>query len=156
MALGQGAYAMLSETRRQIALSQELYKPQVELGRWLESELQRQSRDGIEPDGPVIGPFRVLRRLLTEHFDYEEHVGFFAMSKELLPDDADAVDRLILQHANFRERMHAIENDLESAERYDEKLMTNAIEDVRCLFQDLHQHDLEENKLLRRLAATAS
>lgn len=40
LALGQGAFAMLSETRRQIALSQELYKPQVELGRWLEGELE--------------------------------------------------------------------------------------------------------------------
>ena len=42
------------------------------LVRWLESELQRQSRDGIEPDGPVIGPFRVLRRLLTDSGGYPD------------------------------------------------------------------------------------
>ncbi|MCP4809736.1 MAG: hypothetical protein GY913_24945 [Proteobacteria bacterium] len=38
-AVGQTSWAFLQETRRQVELSEELYKPQLELAQWIESEI---------------------------------------------------------------------------------------------------------------------
>lgn len=124
--------------------------------KWLEAELIRQSRDGLDATGPVLGPFRVLSRLLTEHFDYEERTGFFSTSERLLPDSKDTVERLVLQHRGFRERMHAIEGGLEEAAKRHHAsgspTFEALVQEIRCLFQDLRAHDVEETRLLHELS----
>lgn len=69
LALGQGAWAMLTEMGRQVALSQRLYKPQLELARWMEQEVDPQAHLLVDNIPGVWLDRRSHERTLTSWFD---------------------------------------------------------------------------------------
>jgi hypothetical protein len=69
LALGQGTWAMLGEMRRQVQLSQALYKPQLELARWLESNTPPQGHLLVDNIPGVWLDRRAHERELTSWFD---------------------------------------------------------------------------------------
>lgn len=121
------------------------------LMKWIEAELVRQCDHELQHDGPILGPFRVLRDHLREHFRYEEGEGFLRELGARFPEEHDALRRLTAQHRNFEGRMEALVGELQEAARTDGRLEPRVVVDLRCLFQDLRQHDLEEERLASRL-----
>jgi len=69
LTMGQGAWAMLGEMHRQVKLSQALYKPQLELARWLESNTPPQGHLLVDNIPGVWLNRRAHERELTSWFD---------------------------------------------------------------------------------------
>lgn len=69
LAVGQGAWSMMGEMRRQVLLSQELYKPQLLLARWLESNAAPEAHLLVDNIPGVWLDRRAHERQLTSWFD---------------------------------------------------------------------------------------
>ena len=118
--------------------------------RWIEADLERQSAspEGIQGNGPLLGPLRSFRDHLSHHFDFEERSGVLPAAITLLPDGSPTIRKWHGQHRDLLLRLDRSIAMLEEAAKSEGPVRPTFELELHELFVQLRQHDVFENQVL--------
>jgi hypothetical protein len=122
---------------------------------WLETDLERQcaSPEGIQVDGPLLGPLRSLREHLAAHFDLEETSQVLGPAILALPDGAAALENWTTTHRELLTRLDACLSVLEAG-THGRPLPDSFAPELRAFFDSLRAHDAYESDVLGTSSTT--
>ena len=117
---------------------------------WIEADLARQAKslDGIQGDGPLLGPLRSFREHLSKHFQFEERSGVLPAALMFLPDSARRLEEWRSEHVKLLMQLDGCLRALELSAKTGIHVRTSFEEDLGSFFTDLRRHDVFENRLL--------
>ena len=118
--------------------------------RWIEADLERQSAnpEGIQGNGPLLGPLRSFRDHVSHHFDFEERSGVLPAAITLLPEGSPTLRKWRGQHRALLLRLDRSIGVLEEAAKSGGPVHVTFEPELREFFVQLRQHDVFENQLL--------